>query len=185
MLMKNNKQKGFSFVEVIMAVAIFSVIMVVATNIFAKTSKSYHNARAIQINLENAQQVINIMAKTLRTSNVSSPAGKSASIDFYNYSQGECITYSFAGNELSYGSAISDSRENCVFPLATPLKLISESNSFIKDGFFDIKPSVSGVVGRVTISMELCPSGGCDLSIKDSARVQTTVSSRNYEELIP
>ncbi len=91
------KYKGYTLVEIMAALAAFSIIMIAITQIFARGISSYREVRRTQSNLEAAQAILNLMAKELRTSSVvSSSLGTSVStIKFYDYSQNTCIEYSF------------------------------------------------------------------------------------------
>ena len=62
------KERGFSFLEIMVSVFIFSLMMTTISITFSNLFKNYRNSRAIQTNLENAQFIINSMAKSLRTS---------------------------------------------------------------------------------------------------------------------
>lgn len=93
------KLKGMSLLEVMVSMGIFSLMIVTIAGIFGSSISSSRTNRVIERNLEQAQFVMNEMAKELRTSTVLSPTGDfatpgvSASIRFYDYSQSLCINY--------------------------------------------------------------------------------------------
>lgn len=91
------KYKGYTLVEIMAALASFSIIMIAITQIFARGISSYREVRKTQVNLEAAQAILNLMSKELRTSSVvSSSLGATVStIKFFDYSQNRCIEYSF------------------------------------------------------------------------------------------
>lgn len=188
-------KKGFSFLEVIVAVFIFSLIMTVVAGTFANFTASYRNTRAIQKDLENAQYAINLIAKVIRTSNVIKCDGGSCStanytsISIFDNSQDKCIVYRINNHELQASSAspgTSGDGNTCAF---------SESYSaittgYIETGKFYVVPSAAGSVsGRITISFSICQpdssSASCSTSLDDKARIQTSVSLRNYQEVQP
>lgn len=91
------KYKGYTLVEIMAALAAFSIIMIAITQIFARGIGSYREVRKTQSNLEAAQSILNLMAKELRTSSVvtSSLGATISTIKFFDYSQNRCIEYSF------------------------------------------------------------------------------------------
>ncbi|PJA87728.1 MAG: hypothetical protein CO140_02745, partial [Candidatus Moranbacteria bacterium CG_4_9_14_3_um_filter_40_7] len=60
--------KGFTLIEMMIAIFIFSLMMIAVTEIFSSSFGGYGNARNIQKDLEDAQFVMGQIAKTLRTS---------------------------------------------------------------------------------------------------------------------
>lgn len=178
------KAKGFTFLEVIVAVFIFALMMVAATAIFAKAMKAYSNTKVIQRDMESAQYAMNLMAKTIRTSSVIVPSPPPTTVTrlvIYDYSQGKCIEFKFETNKLVTRSIATSgtNKSNCD-------SLISGSGSAndlvgtYTTGRFSVIPSEIGTVGRVTISMEVCPATGCSGIERDKAIIQSTVSLRDY-----
>lgn len=196
--MKN--KKGYSFLEILISVFIFVVLMASFTFVFIRFFSSYKSTKAIQRNLENAQYAMNLIAKTLRTSSViycgigtdkacaSSPY---LATRVFDYSQEKCIAYIFGdsttlgqkGNlyysEVTMPSGTSDPKAWCG-SVGFPSWPIINSNYL--DGSFFITPSdidsSPPKAGKVTISMKVCSDSTC----KDSAKIQTTVSLRDYVE---
>jgi prepilin-type N-terminal cleavage/methylation domain-containing protein len=60
-------KKGFTLIEMMVSIFIFSFIMVVIGTVFASQFKTYKDTRDIQGDLENAQFALNYVSKTLRT----------------------------------------------------------------------------------------------------------------------
>ena len=180
-------RKGFTFVEVIIATFIFVVIMTAVTAVFGSAFKSYRTGKAIQKDLEGAQQAMNIMAKVLRTSSVEncSPPGPCTltSLRAYDYSQGKCIVYQFASdNSLKFGSASSADKITCDFVNIIPSSMTTGTVT----GNFYVTPSSAALAGKMTIAAKVCPATGCTGNPRDEAKIQSTVSLRNeYEELAP
>lgn len=96
----NNTKKtkrGYTLIEIVTALAAFTIIMLGVTQIFARGIVSYRETKRTQNNLQGAQSVLNLIAKELRTSSVavSTPGTSSSTIRFFDYSQGGCIEYVF------------------------------------------------------------------------------------------
>lgn len=94
------KLKGLSLLEVMVSMGIFSIMMVAVSGIFSSSMTSSRANRVIEHNLENAQFVMNEIAKELRTSTIVNPSDASFgapvtqdAIRFFDYSQGLCIAY--------------------------------------------------------------------------------------------
>lgn len=172
--------------EVIVAVFIFAIMMTATAAFFGKSMFSYRGARAIQKDLESAQFAVNLVAKSLRTGSIYDYKNKaSAFVKIYDHSQGKCIEYKFESSALKYswgtpaGANDEEKRINCP---ATPLSALQSITAGTVTGFFDVIPSVPNIVGKVTISMSVCPESGCSGNPKDEANIQSTVSLRDYKE---
>ncbi len=180
-------KKGFTLVELIMAIFVFSLLMTAVTGIFVKLYWSYRNAKAIQRDAENAQFALNMMAKTLRTSRIIIPATNSsaaADITVYDYSRPsfKCIRYRFNAGSLQTGSFDAADEASC----SVSDQNLAPMTTGIVTGQFNIIQNSVSAVGKVTISMEVCPPGGCSGGdISDRVRIQSAVSLRNYTEAAP
>lgn len=191
--------RGFTFMEVMIAVFIFALVFSMVAMIFSKMIKNYTRTKDIQRDMESAQQAMNLMAKTIRTSVIDSTdkSGNATSINLYDYSQNKCIKYSLNGNNLEYReygpnpdgtfpnppdpAAFQDVVTSCTpnFPAAASVMANGISDlRFYKDATTTTPP----VAGRVAISMQVCPAGSC--AGNDQVRIQTTVTlrERGYEE---
>lgn len=90
---------GFSLVEVLVAMGVFSIVMAVVSVTFSGGFAAYKNTARSQRYLENAQYIMNDLAKQLRTSSVVNPLGNPAvntnpvSIKFFDHSQSKCLIY--------------------------------------------------------------------------------------------
>ena len=183
--MSNVKKQGFTLLEALVAVFIFALMMTAVSGIFAKIIQTHRDARNVQENLESAQYAMNLMAKTLRTSSiddtVGSPAPAPNGILLYDYSQSKCIMYTFNGTEVrsqkSSIAAFSDITDCYAANGAT----YSPSNVIAKnvDGKFDYTASsASTTMGKVTVSMTISQGD-------DAARIQSSVSLRDYNQALP
>jgi prepilin-type N-terminal cleavage/methylation domain-containing protein len=183
----HNNQKGFSLLEVVMAMGAFTLIMMGTIQIMAQGSKNYRSTKLIQTNLETAQFALNAMAKELRTSSVvtSSTGAIASSVTFFDYSQSRCIQYradestgTVTKRSHAFGSADPDAnRTSCAgytFTEAPEEVLSGLSNQAFN---IDMSTGVLGLssphVGRVTVALTVGAAGG-------AATVQTTVSLRDF-----
>ena len=202
MLNKIQNKQGFSLVELMVAIFVFSVIMTAVVGVFARTASSFKRAKDIQKNLEDAQYAMNLMAKTIRTSSIVkcdedicvSSGETYASIRIMDYSQDKCIGYKIDSASKKLQSSISNdiyttepariknAIDWCNDLGAGDFSAFSDmASGYIASGNFYVIPSASGTAGRVTISMEICATADCAGTEKDKARIQTTVSLRNYK----
>jgi len=185
---------GFTLIEMIVAVGVFTVMMSVIVGAFSSGALAYRGARELQKNVESAQYAMNTMAKHLRTSTIFSPATPSSvsSIRFYEYSSDRCFRYDISGGVLSArwhgidGGTYADSDElfqacengTVSFPASQPM------TSGDVEGIFRVVPSDDGSggtdkrIGRVTIQLTVKNAPGENEHLKSS--IQTSVSLRDY-----
>jgi len=184
MLRNRRSSKGFSLLEVVMAMGAFTIIIMGVMQITTQGSKSYRGMKAIQTNLETAQFALNLMAKELRTSSVvsSSTGGTVSSIVFFDYSQNRCIQYRadestgmVMKRSHSFVSANPDTnRSDCegyVFAEPYETLLSGLSNQVVIVDPSEAVPDPA--VGRVTVSLTIGTAGA-------AATAQTTVSLRDF-----
>lgn len=171
--------------EMIVAIFVFSLVMTTVTATFVSVINSRKKVKAIQQDMEDARYAMELMAKSLRTSSVTS--SDSADIRIYDYSQGKCIEYKFdsASNKLQSGSGTptdpDDAIGTCNYGTLSNL-----TNGNISDVHFVAAKSVGGAkVGKVTIALKVCYNDICSGSGGDTAMIQTTVSLRDYQEVNP
>ncbi|MFA6383109.1 MAG: prepilin-type N-terminal cleavage/methylation domain-containing protein [Parcubacteria group bacterium] len=172
---KTKNKNGFSLIEMLIATFIFSVIMVGVAGAFSRSVFGYRSGKTVQKDLEQGEYGMNLMAKTIRTSSVIIPASSSSvqTIVVYDYSQSKCIAYQFdAGNHrINTASTAMASKSTCIGLVSAGT--LSNMISNVNNANFSVVPSQSGVVGKITISIEVT-------SGNDIARLQTTVSLRDY-----
>jgi Tfp pilus assembly protein PilW len=192
--MKKIKNKsGFSFIEVLVATFIFVLIIVAVSMTFASLFGGYKGAKSIQKDLENAQYAMNLMAKSLRTSSIISPDSvnnNATDVTIYNYSKlsGKCERFKFdsVNKKIKYGysnnAAVDSDKTLCTSSTISNSSLTDMASDSINNAVFSITPSDGDsnpkIVGKVTISIEV-KSGS------DKARIQSTVSLRDYSETMP
>ena len=97
-LRKKQSLRGFTLIEALVSIFIFALIMMLISGTFANFFKSYANAKKMEVDLENVQYASDLMAKTIRTSDVSS--GGTSTLNTYDFSQNKCIRYELTGNKI-------------------------------------------------------------------------------------
>ena len=167
-------RRGFTLIEMMVSLFIFSLLMPVVAQIFSTAFTGYRSTRAVQHDIENAQYSMNVIAKELRTSSVVSASGSQTSVKFYDHSQGICFRYRVSGGQLEMASAASTDVADCTAKVLPALVAISTGTI---NGSFQVTPSVGGAmkqVGKVTISLEVYDDTA------HRARIQTSVSLRDF-----
>ena len=185
--MPNASHKGFSFLEMLVAVAIFSLVMITAGNAFSRFIAVQKRTRDVQQDLEDARFSMELMAKTLRTSSIMScnsgvnPCPPSAtSVQLYDYSQEKCIRYAFQSGKIQSASAYTD-KATCAGAILGGLTDII--NKYVSSVNFGVVQSSQSPrrVGKATISITICSNNEtCSGAQRDKATIQTTISLRDY-----
>ena len=174
---KNNK-KGFTLVEVIIAMGIFVLVMSSSTVIFSSAFNSYREARNILESVESSQYAMNIMAKTFRTSSVMSGGGNSVIV--YDYSQEKCFEYEFSSSSgsLNRSEGVPDDPDDNPLDTCSPSGSGSPVTSDNVSGTFQVIPTDEDgeVVGKITVSMTITEGSA------NPVHLQTTTSLRDYVE---
>lgn len=178
MILKNKikKIKGFTLVEVIIAMFVFVLVISSATVVFSYAFRNYSDAKDMQENMENAQYAMNLMAKTFRTSSVADDGP--GYVVVFDYSQEKCLRYQFNGTELRRAedtgasdlSGCQSSSFSGVGDLMTSGDVMGSFQVTRSDG-----ASTPPEVGKIVISMELSKGNSV-------VRLQTTASLRDYVE---
>jgi len=175
------RRRGFSLLEVIIAMFIFIIVATTVSAVFGKIILAYRSTHTTQKNLENVQYAMNQMAKILRGGAIMS-GWTASNIRVYDYAQKKCIEYAFAGSsltyaDLSYPAASLDSDNITTCPLDTLSSAADMASGNISGNFYVVPPVADTRAGKVTISMKVCSVVGC----AGPAYIQTTVSLRNKE----
>jgi len=177
--MKKN-YRGFTLLEMVVSLFIFSLMMMAVTQIFASAYSGYRMTRVVGRDLENAQYALNAIAKALRTSSVVSQSA--TSVQFYDYSQKKCLKYrifqqkleeapfNFPGVSDAAGVADCNGR-NFVAGDFSAMTTGTVTGSFAATA--SVGPPASRV-GRVTISLTIAENA------THQAHIQTTVSLRDF-----
>jgi len=179
---------GFSLLEVVLAVFIFSLIAVGITTYFANITLANQNTKRLQQNLEDTRFAMNRIAKVLRTSVVINPNVQT--IRVYDYSQSSCIEYAFSSggmNERIAALPVGTVNEKVWCATGNPSfsawsALVSASGNAVFEGRFFVvsseDTSPNERAGRVVMNARIQRGN-------NESTMQTTVSLRNYEEVYP
>lgn len=173
---ENNKLKGFSLLEAITAIFIFSLVVVITVSVFAGAFKSRVKSKEVQQAMEDTRFAMEIMAKNIRMSTIDHIDANRLYI--YNYSQDKCIKYEFTGNNLTAGEISLASRLNSNGSInsCSPASKTYTSQNMLKagsleSGWFFATKSDDDTVGVVTIIAKVDGSPNA---------MQTTVSLRDF-----
>jgi len=194
-------KKGVTLVEVLVTTFMFVIIVGAVSHLFAGAIDAKRNVSAVQSDYEKAQLALNLVAKVLRTSTVvginenipptSNSVHNAISIQIFDYSQEKCLSFRFdttayklqLAEDANGASEIGDCDGTASGVLGT-----TPSFSTYRDladthveGFFDVTKTdvANNTTGKVTIALQAKPGTNND---RDVARMQTTVSLRDYEE---
>lgn len=173
-IQKINNSKGFSLIEAVMAMAVFSIVAIAVVAVFANVIGYRTKNRTAQINLENARTALESMAKTIRMSSNVRPGAMSIEttqeISMFNNSENKCVRYVFSFLGLNRYEGGTD---------PTTCNIITSNASIPIYGaigkFYVVESSTENPksVGRATVTVNV---GG--------QQMQTTVSFRDYEGTI-
>ena len=172
----SQKRKGFSLIEILVSIFIFVLAIAMLTGSFSSFLKNYSNAKKIQKDVENAQYAMNLMAKTIRTSEVDPVSASASSLKTYDYSQGKCIEYQIGGNKIQASEATTSATKlsDCDWTGAITNNLTSDNSIISSDSSISAtKTDSSGSpLGKVTIVLYV--QSGTSTAIP----IQTSVSLR-------
>ncbi len=182
---KNKNSKGFSLIEILIALFVFSILVTTVSGVYVGFLSSQIKAREIQRSLESAQAVLNNLSKTFRTSKIVLPASSSTvtAVRIFDYSKSSledaCIEYSVTDEKLTVKSA------NLVEAACTGTVDLGDEVSLIEGrvfGGFLVDLNNSTEVGKITIPLKICPQGSvdsyCSATSGNAVSIQTTVSLR-------
>ncbi|MGK2848758.1 MAG: PilW family protein [Minisyncoccota bacterium] len=180
---KRKHHFGFTLIEVVVALFIFSILMIAVSSIFTQFFGSYKEVQAMAKNVENSQFVLNRIAKELRTSTVT--IAESSRVRFYDYSQDMCLEYRINSVAKTFTVAqkvialpvdpFTDCDNSGVWVGPQPLIKIDTPSGVLQGSFLTTQSSKTPQrIGKVTAS----------LSVQENAQhvsnFQVTVSLRDY-----
>ncbi|MCA9365101.1 MAG: prepilin-type N-terminal cleavage/methylation domain-containing protein [Candidatus Moranbacteria bacterium] len=187
--------RGFSLVELLVAMFIFALLFMVLVMIYARATKAHGYARHLQDGLEQTQVAINLVSKSVRTGHVISPVGTNSVVDglyIYDASAQRCIRYYFSNDSFYRSMTATGIASHDMCPNITSLTETSSMlNIPVRGGFVvhDTQPrsfgsdsSVDAQMGAVEVfvSVYSSPSALVTPSFGEPVHLQTTVSLRNY-----
>jgi prepilin-type N-terminal cleavage/methylation domain-containing protein len=198
-------KKGFSLIEMVVAVSLFALVNVVMTNIFQNVIEGQRSAVAAQNIQESMRYTLEVMSKEIRTAKkLASPTecdttlgmvmASSNSINkvfnqtdgnsilYFKNKNNECVVYYLLDGQLKvihdaapYGDL---DEENDYQVSSTPDEIIVSNLHF--DVVDDNYNTFHSVQPRVTIRMDVENKTLKEIH-KQKMSLQTTISSRHYE----
>lgn len=172
---QRNNCRGFSLIEVLVSLFVFTLVMVAASQIFTQSFNGYRYAKSLQRDIENAQYLSGILSKELRTATIVDPndlTDNAQSIQFYEHSQGLCIQYRISGGTLQVARENSSGPSTCNGASLSSFTVVSSGTI---SGGFDVIPSSASprTVGRVTLALRISEGAHSEV-------IQSTVSLRDF-----
>ena len=170
--------KGFTLMETLIAVLLFSLLSVMVSGVFSSFLKNYTESKKTLQGVEGGQFAMNLRAKTIRVSDVK--AEGTNILQVYDFSQAKCLKYSFAGKKLQVNystEAGQGSVGKCAFTSMGGAQDLTAAD--VQNASFSVVPSSATTLGFVIIA----------LTIKDDTQppaslpmyIQMAVSLRNYQ----
>ena len=183
-------KKGFTLIEMIIAIGVFSIMSVAIAGAFTSGFSTYGSTRELQRNVETAQYALNTLEKLLRTSTVVSAAGTNVqAITFYDYSSARCFRYSILSSGTSssltarwFQTPDPFGANPCVTASASFSALAPVTSGYVTGGFTVVpsdKLSTPKKMGRVTVNLSVKASSAATTE----SRIQATASLRDYSNV--
>jgi prepilin-type N-terminal cleavage/methylation domain-containing protein len=182
---KIKDQCGVSLIELVVAIGLFAVVMLSATQIFKMVVDGQRNAVSAQNVQENIRYALEKMSKEIRTAQISNVNCYAEAVNkvfntdaggnkiYFKNKDNNCVTYFLENNRLKttvVGSSI-------ITNFVTPSKLeVSNLKFNVVD---DLIGAFHSVQPYVTMSMDIRALGLA--ANQQKMKVQITVSSRYYE----
>ncbi|MDP3800011.1 MAG: prepilin-type N-terminal cleavage/methylation domain-containing protein [bacterium] len=163
------KSKGFTLIELIVAMAVFSTVVTIVSSIFVSTMGSQRKNVNQQEVLENARYVLEIMARSIRQSTVQTTDGTS-SVLAINHPVKGLITYQLDSDQIKESTGV-----NPALALSSS-EVIIDKLSFIVQGNSLSDNAQPRVV--IVVSLRNTEVGA---NIASSINLQTTVTPRNLQ----
>jgi len=180
----NIKMKGFTLVEILVAVAIFSSVVVVATSILTMSITAQRKILAQQEITDQISYAIEYMGRAMRMAKKDASGSCLQGLSGYNYQlthgdsgvkfntyDGNCWEFWLDGSTQQLMVNLGTDS----YPLSSPkIKVISFKVQLAGEGQIDnIQP-------KVTIFLDI-KGGGLKQETQPEMKIQTTVSQRNLD----
>lgn len=186
----NTTVKGLTLIEVIVAMAIFSIIMVSAAQTFTSGLMSFKQNVSTERDVEAINILMNQMTKELRTSTVAGDGTGTrvtnpSSLTYYDYSQGKCVRYRSDSGLAAAGiiqrqekvvatASFTDMATDCSGGFGTAVDVTPPDTALR----LTVNESIPGKVGGVQIRFILNASGAAGVPVE----IRSFVSSRDYKQ---
>jgi prepilin-type N-terminal cleavage/methylation domain-containing protein len=183
---KYDRAPGFSLIEIMVSVTLFSVIILSVTGIFKLVIDSQRSAMASQNVQENIKYFLEVIAKEIRMAQKSkgfcaylgipdnsiftvSSAGGNDILSFRNY-YGDCVTYSLATDSGTKRFLISRASNS---GFISPAKISIDALHF---------SVASGTSTQPTVTINLQAHSLTTAQSKSAMIMQTSITSRYYKD---
>lgn len=187
---KNPSRGGFTLIELIVAIFIFSILTISIVSVFASTVRAYSKSRAIKTIKENTEFAMNSIAKDVRMGKIESAYANGSRSDYFlvtrNRNQIKAC-YKISSSALSICENSGSNCASCASGYENIVDLSGTGMSFdtATSGFYSLTtdpPSDPTRRGWVEMNLDIIPTGGVSSSNMDTdaIHVQTIVSSRDY-----
>ena len=166
MNISTKNKNGFTFIELLVALATFSLLIFALTTTATSVIKAQRKTYAIQNIQEPARYILEVINKEIRTSALDSASGDNMpSLNITNF-QGETINYQFVNNKIQRqvnGGVWQD---------------LSPSNLNVTGGFYVINESFPKRA-KITIVMEIETTGGQE-GTRAKIDLQSAITPRSF-----
>lgn len=182
---KYQTKQGFTLLELMISIFIFSVVVVVVATIFSRGMVAYQYANSVQKGLEEAQFTMGQIAKVLRTSSIILPTGTTiatgTTITVFDASQTKCVKYIISGGVVSQQKSLSinmDPSDWCGgVSYGAVVPMTNLDNGKITGSFSAVKSTYAPPkVGRASMVFVITAPNG-----SSSVHIQSSVSLRDYK----
>jgi len=154
-------KKGFTLIELIVAIGVFSLIVLAMVTISFSVIQSQRKAFALQVTQEASRYILESMGKEVRTSKINSPDSPTIQVTVLDITnaRGENVVYQFMNNR--------------VYRQGEPL---SPTNLEVNGGFYISKRTLP-VRARITTVMQVKTAGA---KVEEQAEIylQNTIAPR-------
>jgi prepilin-type N-terminal cleavage/methylation domain-containing protein len=191
---KNSGSHAFTLIEILLSMALFSLIIGGITLFSARVIQTHTRTRAMQIALENSRFAIDSLTKRIRTSNALKSNGDYTTLGsrlfFDDNASVDTYCYVFESDKLYVVKNLADANVCFAYStLTSAQELLGGANIIVSGGFYANEtspppPAVPVQRGMVTTVITITYDGGGalydDVFDKDSMTFQSTVSLRDY-----
>jgi prepilin-type N-terminal cleavage/methylation domain-containing protein len=183
-------KKSFTLIEILVAVAIFSLVVAICSGIFISALQNQRRILTTQRLLDQSSFVLEYMSRALRMAkkdltgfcitqytNYENPEGNLSKIRFLDY-QDHCHEFSKENTEIREKIAIDNKATN--LGSATPLTSPEFEVTSLKFKIFG-QSQTDNFQPRVTIFLEIQKESKKP-GEREKVKIQTTISQRNLDE---
>lgn len=193
-----NFQKGFTLVELLVAIFIFSLVMVAIVSVFVSLVVSYGKIKAIKTVKENAEFAMNFIAKDVRMGKIESyyKVGTGSTVPLTGTLKPYLVVSRNRGGKVCYHLDMAnkflgiqegiDVSNTCSASQGDYRKLIDLSGTKMTfgslSGFYSLPTDTKSVTkkrGWVEMNINISMESGSEMSA-DQINIQTIISSRDY-----